>query len=112
LTGSNARYKDASFKAQEAFLIQTGITQQYETVTGQVQNKGKKVQKTVAKKIDEDTPLDSKHVFFILGAGYAAGTKRVVKQQFRDPVFRQVKHVVSYDFGSNTIFTGVTMSFP
>jgi len=113
MLGNNPAYKDAAFKAQQAFFIQTGIQSKYDMVTGYVSTKvtevAQKAQSEVATVIDEETPLNSKHVFFAVAAGYTIAVKKEYTQRFRNPLFRNVSHTatVGTDHGS----LGVSIPF-
>lgn len=99
LVGNDPRYHDAAFKAQEAFFIQSGVTGAYNMVTGYVGDRvnrvGKVVESKVATVIDDDTPLNSKHVFFVVGMGYTVAVKKEITQGFRDPFFKNVSHTIT-----------------
>lgn len=106
MTGNDPAYHEAAFKAQQAFLIQIGFMAQYNMVTGFISSEVTKVAQTaqnkVAAVIDEDTPLDSKQVFFAIAMGYTVAVKKELTQKFRNPLFRSVRHTatVGQDHGS------------
>lgn len=99
MTGSDPRYRDAAFKAQEAFFIQTGIASQYNLVTGYVNGQVSKVATTAERHtatfIDENTPLNSKHVFFAVAIGYTAIVKKEVTRSFRNPLWHGMTNTVT-----------------
>jgi hypothetical protein len=104
--GENPMYHDAAFKAQEAFLIQTGVTPAADKLSGYVTTKATN---TVTTFVDKDTPLDSKTLFFLIGAMYAVGVKKHVQRSFRDPFLPFVRHTV--DVSPDTQSTGISISF-
>lgn len=100
MAGNNPRYKSAADKAQEAFLIQTGITQSVDKTKSVVTKKASD-QATVL--IDENTPFKSKEVFFVLGTAYAVGVKKEVVQKFKNPIFSNVTNTVSVGQGKGSV---------
>jgi hypothetical protein len=94
LIGEDPKYHDAAFKAQEAILLEVGLTQELSAV---IEGSAVHLQNKTATFIDSNTPLDSNSVFFAAGMGYSLGVKRKVTQTFRNPVFKQFKHTISLD---------------
>jgi len=113
MLNNDPKYHDAAFKAQEAFFLQTGITQHYQLVTGYVSGKvtnvAKFAERNTAQFIDENTPLNSKHVFFAVGFGYAVLVKKEVTQKFRNPLFRNINHTVTIGQGHESL--GIQIPF-
>lgn len=92
LIGEKAAYRDAAFKAQQAFLIQTGITPMFDKLNGYV---AATVTNKVNFVIDTYTPFTSKNVAVVVATAYTVCVKKQFTKQFRDPVFHSVMHTVS-----------------
>lgn len=95
-----ARYKAAADKAQEAFLIQSGIEQKFDQVKVVVT---KSATETTTKAIDNNTPFKSKDVFFVAGTGYAIFVKKSITQKFKNPIFPTVMHTVTVGKGNGSL---------
>ena len=106
LLGSDPKYHDAAFKAQQAFLIQTGFTPMYDKVNGYATSK---VTNGVTYTIDTYTPFSSRDVFFTVGAVYTVCVKKQIVQKFSDPLNHSIKHTISLD--RNNASTGVSIPF-
>lgn len=106
IVGENPRYRTAAFKAQEAFLIQSGITPTYNRINSYVSDKATN---TVTYAIDSGTPLRSKDVYFVVGAIYAVGVKKRVTKSFRNPWLPHVSHTIDISEQSQSV--NVQISF-
>ncbi len=92
LMGENPRYQAAASKAQEAFLIQTGVTPAADKTANVVTQK---VTDQATKTIESNTPFKAKDVFFVGGAAYAVCIKHQVTSKFKDPLFPTMSHTVT-----------------
>ena len=106
MMGDKPQYHDAAFKAQQALLIQTGITPAVDKVTHYVTNEATSKATTV---INESTPLDAKTVFFLGGATYAVCVRKQVTQKFHDPLIHSIMHTVTVSKDSAS--TGIQIPF-
>jgi hypothetical protein len=104
LSGSNPKYKSATDKAQEAFLIQTGITENVNRTEVAVT---KVATEKTTKAIENNTPFKAKDVFFVGGMTYAICVKKQVVQKFKDPVFPSVTHIVTVGKDSGSMLINV-----
>jgi len=89
--GEDPKYHDAAYKAQEAFFIQSGVTPMYNKVSAMATDKATS---TATYLIDKDTPLNSKDVFFVVGAAYTVGVKKHINKSFKNPLFPSVTNTV------------------
>jgi hypothetical protein len=96
----NLKYHDASFKAQEAFFVQSGITPFYNSLNSYVSTK---VTNGVTYAIDNWTPFTSKQIFFAAGAAYQVGVKKQVSRSFRNPLCPFITNTVSISRDSQSI---------
>ena len=101
---SNPKEAEAAQKFQQAFFLQTGITQ---TVDQTKSVMSKLVTEKSTKAIETVTPFKAKDVFFVVGTAYAVGVKKEVVQKFKDPFFPSVTHVVSVGRNSGSMFVNV-----
>jgi hypothetical protein len=104
MLNNNEKYRDAAFKAQEAFFLQSGIAQQYELVTRYISYNAV----NTAKKLEHEA-LNSEYVFLIAGISYSALIRKEVTQTFRNPFLRNVSHVVT--LSKDYEFLGAQISF-
>jgi hypothetical protein len=100
------KYHDAAFKAQEAFLIQTGISPMYNKVNGYVTDKATK---QASSAIDDNMPFSSKQAMVVVGAIYTVGIKKHVTRTFRNPIFPSVTNTVDVSEQQQSI--GFKISF-
>lgn len=105
-TNDNPRYREACYKAQEAFFLQTGATQQINMVAGTLI---KKADESLRWVIDKKTPFKSRDVFFAAAVAYSVGIRKRVSQRFKNPIFKNVTHVV--DIGKNQQSISVEIPF-
>ena len=101
--GSNPQYRDAAFKAQQAFFVQTGISPAVDKVAAYTTTK-------TSTTIDSNTPLDSKSVMFVGAAVYATCVRKQVVQKFHDPFFPTVTHTIMV--GKDSASAGLQFPFP
>lgn len=85
-------YKDAAFKTQEAFLIQTGFMSEYNRALSTVANFA---QKKIDTAIQRNTPFKPKTLFITLSTAYAVGIKKQVSVALPDPLWNRITTVVS-----------------
>ena len=97
ILNQDPKYHDAAFKAQQAFLNQSGFTSGYNKLTEQVSSRGTAAIKYV---VENGTPFSAKDVFFVVGTAYAAGVKKQFTKKFRDPLFHSITHTIT--IGSTT----------
>ena len=90
--GQDPKYHDAAFKAQEAFLIQTGFIANYDKLTSYMTTKATN---TATYVIDNGTPFSSKDVFFAAGTVYVLCVKKQYSRSFKNPFFPAVTNTVS-----------------
>lgn len=99
MLNNDPKYHDAAFKAQQAFLIQSGIQRQYDMVknyvSGQVDKVAKVAEHEAVAVIENNTPLKATQVFFVIGAGYTIAVKKEITQRFRNPLFKNVRHSIT-----------------
>lgn len=100
LAGSDPKYKAAADKAQEAFLLQSGISK---TVDSTKDAATKKAMDSAGKTIDEETPLKSKEVFFVAGASYEVFIKKQVTQKFKNPMIPAMTNTISVGPGKGSL---------
>lgn len=100
------KYKNAADKAQEAFLIQTGVTQSVDKTKVVIT---KIADEKASKAINENTPFRAKDVYFVAGTSYALLVKKQVTQKFKNPIFPSVTHVVTVGKGSGSL--GLSLPF-
>lgn len=97
MLGEKPVYHEAAFKAQQAFLIQTGFTPTYDAITGYVTST---VTNKVNYAIDNYTPFTSKNVAVVLGTAYTVCVKKQFTKQFSDPLDHRIMHTVSLSPGT------------
>ena len=87
---------EARAKAQEAFFIQTGVSQDVDKIKAYLSLKVKDTSDKVSQAIDTNTPLNSKHVFFVAGTSYALVVKKSVSRSFRNPLVKDITNTISW----------------
>lgn len=100
MTGNSPTYRVTVRKAQEAFFIQTGFTQECEKFTSQLTNL---VNARVTRFIDESTPFDSKTTFAVLGTAYSIGIRQQIAQSFKVPYTNNVTTTISVGATSQSL---------
>jgi hypothetical protein len=92
MTGSNPLYQTATSKAQEAFILQTGVTQNVnqasDKISGDLTDKATYL-------IDNNTPLKASYVMVGGGAAYAILVKKQITRKVKDPFFKNVTYTIS-----------------
>ena len=83
-----------------------GIGAKYGQVMGAAQKQGTT---TASNTIDNNTPLNSKEVFFVVATAYALGMKKQVIQKVRDPFIPGLMH--TFTAGKNGGSTGIQLSW-
>jgi hypothetical protein len=104
--GENPKYHDAAFKAQEAFLIQSGFTPVYNQLNSYVASKATN---TATYAVDTYTPFKAKDVAFVGGAAYAVFVKKSITQNFSNPIDRSISHTISVT--QNSVSTSIRIPF-
>lgn len=103
-TGQNPKYHDAAFKAQEAFLVQSGIgpavNKVSDIVTGTVKNRVT----AVAEKV---IPFPTRGIAAVVGTVYTVGVKKQVNYTFANPLVRAISHAISMSPDGGSITTSV-----
>ncbi len=99
MTNNDPKYRDAALNAQKALFMQTGLTSQYNLfssfLTDKVAIVASKLENEAACVIRDTTAINPRYVFFVMALGYSAAVKREVRQEFTNPLFKNVKHVLS-----------------
>ena len=87
-------------KAEEASLMQLGITQK----ANQLQNKYvHEIDMDAQNFIDNNLPINHEKVYFLLGAGYVLTQQHQVQGEFDCPVLPHVKNVISVNQNSGNL---------
>jgi hypothetical protein len=107
MVNQNPVYHDAAFKAQEAFLVQTGVTPMTDRIAGYVTSSAQNKATTI---INNETPLNAGTLYLVGGAAYTVLVKKQINQHFRDPIFRSITHTIHVDMGSAS--TGISIPLP
>jgi hypothetical protein len=112
IRSDDPHYSEAARKLQEAILLQTGITQEYDLITGRVSTVaseyGSKAQRKIATTVDPYLPITSQQLFVASGLLYTAVVKKQFSRQFKNPIFKQVSHSISVGESGGTL----TVSIP
>lgn len=106
LTNNDPKYRDAAFKAQEAFMIQTGIATDYTLLSKFVNNEVEKRAKGVKSNV---VFKPNKEIMLMFGIGAAWLTRKEVTHRFRSPFFANVNHTVT--LGQSQQSLGVQIVF-
>ena len=113
LLGNKPQYRDASEAAQKAFFLQSGLYSKYSMVDAYFSNEinqlTRQAEYGAAYFIDEHTPLNSKHVLFMVGASYTIFIRKEFTQGFKNPVFKRVNHTIG--IGENRAMLGTQIPF-
>ena len=87
-------------KAEEASLMQLGITQQ----ANALQNKYvHEIDLEAQQFIDTNLPINHEKVYFLLGAGYVLANQHQVQGEFDCPILPKVKNVISVNQNSGNL---------
>jgi hypothetical protein len=100
IANNNPAYRDACFKAQEAFFLQTGVTPTYNKLNNYVTNKANKAISVI---IDNNTPFSAKTVYTVIGTVYYVGVKKQLTRTFRNPFWPKIQHTVSIGQTSSSL---------
>lgn len=96
------KYGQAGAKAQEAFLIQSGISDKVNMVGG-----------SAVKKIEETvyaySPLDSKSTAFVAGVAYTVLVKKQITESFKSPIIPSATQTLTLEKSGGSI--GISIPF-
>ena len=105
-TGNSPKYHDAAFKAQEVFLLETGVTPFYNQVATKATQNANSA--TVAF-INDQTPFSAIGVYSFIAAAYEIGVKKQVSASFANPIWRNIHNTIS--ISENSANLGVSFKF-
>ena len=98
----DTKYSQASAKAQEAFLIQSGISDKVNMVSS-----------SAVKKIEQAvyaySPLDSKSTAFVAGAAYTVLVKKQITESFKSPIIPSATQTLTLEKSGGSI--GISIPF-
>jgi len=109
---NNSKYYDASMKAQEALLLQMGLTQKYMALSSYVDKRVRQVasvaERGIKTTIQKYTPLNPSYVVSVAATGYTVLIKKEFTVSFPNPAFNDITHTITI----NQSTTAVNMSVP
>jgi hypothetical protein len=94
LVGNN---EEARVKAQTAFFIQSGVTSKIDMVKDTINKKANKTKDTVILFVDNNTPLNSKKILIVVGAGHAILVERRFRVTVPSPWMRRTSHTFYWE---------------
>lgn len=98
------KYQEAVKKADQALLMQVGVTQAVDKYTGILSNKAMKFTSDM---IDDHTPFKHDQVYFVLGAAYTMSVSHTVSASFQDPIFKKWTHSINYSPATTQFVTNI-----